>query len=59
MKERFIYNYHRWKHVYFAIMLLVLSSCPVRQAATESQMHSEKECAELYGELETKEIHIT
>ena len=59
MKERFIYNYHRWKHIYFAIMLLVLSSCAVRQAAMESQMHSEKECTELYGELETKVIHIT
>ena len=59
MIERFIYNYYRWKHIYFAIMLLVLSSCAVRQAATESPMPNEKECTELYGELETKEIHIT
>lgn len=59
MKERFIYNYHRWKHIYFAIMLLVLSSCAVRQAATESPMPNEKECTELYGELEAKVVPIT
>lgn len=47
------------KHIYIAVLLLVLSSCAVRQAATESQMPNEKECTELYGELETKEIHIT
>lgn len=59
MKERFIYNYYRWKHIYFAIMLLVLSSCAVRQAATESPMPNEKECTELYGELEAKVVPIT
>ena len=47
------------KHIYIAFFFLVLSSCAVRQAATESPMPNEKECAELYGELETKEIHIT
>lgn len=47
------------KYIYIAALILVLSSCAVRQAATESQMSNEKECAELYGELEAKEIHIT
>ena len=47
------------KHIYIAFFFLVLSSCGVRQAAMESQMRNEKECTELYGELEAKEIHIT
>ncbi|MCQ2301726.1 MAG: hypothetical protein MJZ94_03750 [Bacteroidales bacterium] len=58
MKERFICNYHCWKHIYFAVLILVLSSCAVRQATTQSQMPNEKGCAELYGELETKAIPI-
>ena len=48
----------REKYIYIAALLLVMSSCATRKAANRLQMASERECIELYGELETREIHV-
>lgn len=45
---------------YVAICLLVFfSSCSIKKNSVDTNALKEKECTELYGELETKEIHIT
>lgn len=45
---------------YVAICLLVFfSSCSIKKNSIDTDALKEKECTELYGELETKEIHIT